>query len=68
VDMHRRVLASDRLIAAFLFGCVLFNYPVLSLFDRHTLFLSIPLVYAYIFFAWVVVIAVMAWAVERHFK
>ena len=34
--MHRRILAGDRLIAAFLVGCVLFNYPLLSVFDRNT--------------------------------
>jgi hypothetical protein len=50
--MHRRILAGDRLIAAFLMGCVLFNYPLLSLFDRHTEVFGIPLVYAYVFFAW----------------
>ncbi|HPU80002.1 MAG: hypothetical protein IPK44_13995 [Candidatus Accumulibacter sp.] len=66
--MHRRVLAGDRLVAAFLIGCVLFNYPLLSLFDRHTQIFGIPLVFAYVFFAWAAVIAVMAWAVERRFK
>lgn len=66
--MHRRVLAGDRLVAAFLIGCVLFNYPLLSLFDRHTQIFGIPLVFAYVFFAWAAVIAVMAWAVEHRFK
>ena len=66
--MHRRVLAGDRLVAAFLIGCVLFNYPLLSLFDRHTQIFGSPLVFAYVFFAWAAVIAVMAWAVERRFK
>ena len=66
--MHRRILASDRLIAAFLTGCVLFNYPLLSLFDLPGEIAGIPLVYAYIFAAWALVIALMAWAVERRFK
>jgi hypothetical protein len=52
--MHRRILAGDRLIAAFLVGCVLFNYPLLSLFDRPTEVFGIPLVYAYVFCAWIV--------------
>jgi hypothetical protein len=67
-DMHRKVLAGDRLIAAFLMGCVLFNYPVLSLFDRPIEVFEIPLMYAYVFFAWAFVIALMAWAIERRFK
>ena len=66
--MHRRVLAGDRLIAAFMIGCVLFNYPLLSLFDRPTEVFEIPLVFAYVFFAWAVVIALMAWAIEGRFR
>ena len=66
--MHRRVLAGDRLIAAFMIGCVLFNYPLLSLFDRPTEVFEIPLVFAYVFFAWSVVIALMAWAIEGRFR
>jgi hypothetical protein len=65
--MHRRILAGDRLIAAFLIGCVLFNYPLLSLFDRPTrssaFRWSMPM-----FFCLGAVIALMAWAVERRFK
>ncbi|MCU0812514.1 MAG: hypothetical protein MUE59_16085 [Thiobacillaceae bacterium] len=66
--MHRRILAGDRLIAAFLMGCVLFNYPLLSLFDRPTEVFGIPLIFAYVFLAWVVVIGVMAWAIEGRFR
>jgi hypothetical protein len=67
--MHRRVLAGDRLIAAFLLGCLLFNYPLLSIFDRPTTeVFGMPLIFAYVFFAWSVVIAVMAWAIEGRFK
>lgn len=66
--MQGRVLAGDRLIAAFLMGCVLFNYPVVSLFDRGSEIFDIPLLYAYVFFAWTVVIALMAWAIERRFN
>ncbi len=64
--MHRRILTGERLVAVFLCGCVLFNYPVLSLFDRGGPFLGIPLVYAYVFSAWAGLIAVMAWVIERH--
>ena len=66
--MHRRILAGDRLIAAFLVGCVLFNYPLLSLFDRPTEIFGIPLVYAYVFFAWIAVIGLMAWAIEGRIR
>lgn len=66
--MHRRVLAGDRLVATFLVGCVLFNYPLLAVFHRHVLFGGIPLVYGYIFLAWGLVIGLIAWAIERQVK
>jgi hypothetical protein len=64
--MHRRILAGDRLIAAFLIGCVLFNYPLLSVFDRPLGVRGIPLIYAYVFAAWALVVGLIAWAVERR--
>lgn len=64
--MHRRILVGDRLLAAFLVGCVLFNYPLLSVFDRRSALFGIPLVFVYIFAAWAFLIVLMAWAVERR--
>jgi hypothetical protein len=63
--MHRRILTGERLAAVFLIGCVLFNYPLLSLFDRGADLFGIPLLYAYVFAAWGGLIAVMAWFIER---
>jgi hypothetical protein len=62
--MHRRILAGERLVAAFLFGCLLFNYPLLSLFDSGGTLFGIPLLYAYVFVAWAGLIAMMAWIIE----
>jgi hypothetical protein len=64
--MHRRILTGERLVAVFLSGCVLFNYPLLSLFDRSTDFLGMPLLYVYVFAAWAGLIGVMAWIIERR--
>lgn len=64
--MHRRILTGERLVATFMAGCVLFNYPVLSLFDRDAAVFGIPLLYVYIFAAWGGLIAVMAWVIERR--
>lgn len=66
--MQRRILAGDRLMAAFLLGCVLFNDPLLSLFEGHREVFEIPLLYAYVFGAWALVIGLVAWAVERRGK
>ncbi|MBL0208061.1 MAG: hypothetical protein IPP84_08845 [Propionivibrio sp.] len=63
--MPDRKLIGERLIATFLGGCLLFNYPVLSLFDRGADLFGIPLIYAYIFAAWAGLIAIMAWFIER---
>ncbi|MCM8594511.1 hypothetical protein [Accumulibacter sp.] len=66
--MQRRILAGDRLVATFLIGCVLFNYPVLSLFDQPVEIFDIPLVYLYVFFAWAAVIVLMAGAIESRYR
>ena len=62
--MHRRILAGERLVATFLCGCVLFNYPLLSLFDSASSLFGVPLLYAYVFAAWAGLIAMMAWIIE----
>jgi predicted permease len=58
-------LKGQRLVALFLFGCLLFNYPVLSLFTGDARLLGIPLIYFYVFAAWAAIITVMALTVER---
>lgn len=64
--MHRASLAGQRLVAVFLFGCVLLNYPVLQLFNARAEIFGIPLLYAFLFGAWVLLIALMAWISERR--
>ena len=43
---------SDRLVALFLLGTILFNFPILSLFNRKVLALGIPLLYLFLFGVW----------------
>jgi hypothetical protein len=62
MQQHER--RGERLIALFIFGCVLFNYPVLSLFNVAAETLGVPVLYAYIFAAWALLVALMALAVE----
>ncbi len=52
-------LTSGRLIGLFLVGLVLFNYPILSLFNRDLTLMGIPILYVYIFTAWCVVIGLI---------
>ena len=56
----------QRLIALCLFGFLLFNYPILALFNAPNTVLGIPVLYAYIFCAWAALIALMAWVVEKR--
>ncbi len=56
----------QRLLALFLLGWALFNFPLLSIFNRAATLFGIPVLYVYIFVAWAVVIALAAWIVERH--
>jgi len=63
--MERQEGKGPRLIALFMLGALLFNYPILALFNQPSLVFGIPLLYAYIFAAWVALIALMALVVER---
>jgi hypothetical protein len=57
---------NERLVALCLLGCLLFNYPLLALFNRATLVAGIPLVYAYIFGAWALLIGLIALVARRR--
>ena len=63
--MYQSIVRNQRLVAAFLLGVALFNYPVLALFNRASDVLGIPVLYAYIFVAWATLIALFALVVER---
>jgi hypothetical protein len=63
--MLRSSTKSQRLVALFLVGALLFTYPLLALFNRPTEVLGIPLLYAYVFFAWACLIGLLALVVER---
>lgn len=64
--MIRPTLKGQRLVALFLLGCLLFNYPLLSLFASDMRIWGIPLVYVYLFVAWAVLIGAMALIIERR--
>ena len=56
----------QRMIALCMLGCVLFNFPVLALFNVPGALFGVPTLYAYIFIAWALLIALMGWVVERR--
>jgi hypothetical protein len=61
--MLRRTQRRDRLLGLFLAGVVLFNPPVLNLFGG-TIF-GWPVLYLYLYGAWAVLIAGIAFISER---
>ena len=64
--MQEHERKGQRLIALFILGCLLFNYPVLSLFNVSADALGVPVLYAYICAAWALLIALMAFAAESR--
>ena len=55
----------ERLVGVFLLGCLLFNFPLLALFNVRATLLGIPMLYAYLFAAWALVIVLVAVIMER---
>ncbi|MCC6657898.1 MAG: hypothetical protein IT512_06925 [Rhodocyclaceae bacterium] len=64
--MKRSIITGQRLAAVFLLGFVLFNYPLIALFNKPGEIFDIPLLYFYLFGVWALLIALMAWAIERR--
>jgi len=58
-------LRAQRLVALFFAGMALFNFPLLALWDRDLTLLGLPLFPTALFIGWGVLIAVLAWTVER---
>jgi hypothetical protein len=57
-------LRTPRFVALCMLRVVLFNFPVLALFNVPGAILGVPVVYAYIFLAWAALIGLMALAAE----
>ena len=57
-------LRSARMVAVAALALLLFNFPLLALFDVDVRVLGVPLLWVYLFVAWVAVIAVVAWVVR----
>lgn len=63
--MYHSRLVAQRLVALFLLGCLLFNFPLLALFNRQGEIAGIPLLYAYVFGVWLALIVLIAVVSER---
>jgi hypothetical protein len=54
----------QRFVALCMLGMLLFNYPILTLFNVPGALLGVPALYAYLFIAWAALIALMALLAE----
>ena len=63
--MPQEARRRDRLVGLFALGVVLFNPPTLWIFAGSTLF-GWPLLFVYLFCAWVALTAMIALTVERR--
>lgn len=57
-------LRSQRLIALFAAALLLFNFPLLALWDRDLLLFGLPLFPAALFLVWALLILALAWLAE----
>ena len=57
---------AQRHVALCLLGLVLFNYPILAVFNIEATVFGVPVLYAYFFVAWGALIALMAIVAERR--
>ena len=64
--MIRSSIKGQRLVALFLLGFLLLNYPLLNLFASANSVLGIPVLYAFVFTVWALLIALMALVVEKR--
>lgn len=61
---HQRLL-HQRLVGLFALALLLFNFPLLALWDRDATLAGVPLFPAALFIVWALLIAALAWLMER---
>jgi hypothetical protein len=58
-------LRNQRLLALFAAALLLFNFPLLALWDRDATLLGLPLFPTALFVVWGALIALLGWIIER---
>jgi hypothetical protein len=56
----RNTVTGDRLIALFLLGVLLLTPPMMAIFNVEELVFGIPLLFLYLFGAWLIVVLLLA--------
>lgn len=55
----------ERLLAVFIIGVILLNYPLLSLFSKAKLLFGVPVLYLSLFMIWFIFIGCVAYILEK---
>ena len=63
--MTTRSRRGAQLVGLFMLGCLLFNYPLIILFNVRATLFGVPLLYAYLFAAWALLIVLAALVMRR---
>ena len=63
--MKDQSMLAHRMVGLFLLSCLLFNYPLLALFNVSGMVWGVPVLYTYLFASWGLVIALAAVVMDR---
>lgn len=63
--MNKPNIKTQRLAVLFVLSSLLFNYPLLALFNRQMSLGGVPLLYVYLYGAWALLIGLLALVVEK---
>jgi len=66
--MNSKNRKSMQLVGVFFLGCVLFNYPIMTLFNIDAFILGLPLFYVSLFTGWAVIILLILLITETRRK
>ncbi len=59
---------SMQLVGVFFLGCVLFNYPIMTLFNIDVFVMGLPLFYVCLFTGWAIIILLILLITEARQK
>ena len=57
-------IRAHRFVALCMLGMLLFNFPILALFNVPGMLFGVPVLYVYVFAAWAALVALMALVAE----
>jgi TRAP-type C4-dicarboxylate transport system permease small subunit len=61
-------IKNKRLFCLFLLGCLIFNYPIISLFNHEIFVFGIPILFVFLFCGWGLIIIAMVFITRLHPK